>query len=113
MDVVGRAGDHDGKVSTGRFNSPPTAVLSSRVCRENGIEHLLTQTRSPTTTGKVEPFYRAIRTEFRTDRVFASLPAAPSRAGPVGGRQLAAGLPRRRGRRPQHRRVGHPEVMQF
>jgi integrase-like protein len=43
------------------------------ICRENGIEHLLTQPRSPTTTGKVERFHRAIRTEFRTDRVFKSL----------------------------------------
>ncbi len=51
----------------------PVEVLFDRVCRENGIEHLLTQPRSPTTTGKVERFHRAIRTEFRTDRVFADL----------------------------------------
>jgi hypothetical protein len=38
--------------------------------------HLHTQPRSPTTTGKIERFHRAIRTEFRTDRVFASLAAA-------------------------------------
>ena len=43
-------------------------VLFDRICRENGIEHLLTQPRSPTTTGKVERFHRALRTEFRTDR---------------------------------------------
>jgi transposase InsO family protein len=66
----------NGKVFTGRFNRPPVEVLFDRVCRENGIEHLLTQPRSPTTTGKVERFHRAIRTEFRTDRVFASLAAA-------------------------------------
>ena len=66
----------NGKVFTGRFNSPPVEVLFDRVCRENGITHLLTQPRSPTTTGKVERFHRAIRTEFRTDRVFASLAAA-------------------------------------
>jgi transposase InsO family protein len=66
----------NGKVFTGRFNSPPVEVLFDRVCRENGIEHLLTRPRSPTTTGKVERFHRAIRTEFRTDRVFASLAAA-------------------------------------
>ena len=35
-----------------------------------------TQPRSPTTTGKVERFHRAIRTEFRTDRVFADLATA-------------------------------------
>jgi transposase InsO family protein len=66
----------NGKVFTGRFGKPVVEVLFDRVCRENGIEHLLTQPRSPTTTGKVERFHRAIRTEFRTDRVFASLAAA-------------------------------------
>jgi len=66
----------NGKVFTGRFNTPPAEVLFDRVCRENGIVHLHTQPRSPTTTGKIERFHRAIRTEFRTDRVFASLAAA-------------------------------------
>ena len=63
----------NGKVFTGRFGKPVVEVLFDRVCRENGIEHLLTQPRSPTTTGKVERFHRALRTEFRTDRVFKSL----------------------------------------
>ena len=66
----------NGKVFTGRFNHPPVEVLFDRICRENGIGHLLTQPRSPTTTGKVERFHKAIRTEFRTDRVFPSLKAA-------------------------------------
>lgn len=66
----------NGKVFTGRFNHPPVEVLFDRVCRENGITHLLTQPRSPTTTGKIERFHRALRTEFRTDRVFASLASA-------------------------------------
>lgn len=66
----------NGKVFTGRFNTPPVEVLFDRVCRENGITHLLTQPRSPTTTGKIERFHRAIRTEFRTDRVFPTLAAA-------------------------------------
>jgi transposase InsO family protein len=66
----------NGKVFTGRFNRPPVEALFDRICRENGITHLLTQPRSPTTTGKVERFHRAIRTEFGTDRVFASLAAA-------------------------------------
>src|SRR6476660_9950607 len=66
----------NGKVFTGRFAQPPVEVLFDRICRENGIEHLLTQPRSPTTTGKIERFHRAIRTEFRTDRIFASLAAA-------------------------------------
>jgi hypothetical protein len=63
----------NGKVFTGRFNVPPAEVLFDRICRENGIRHLLTQPRSPTTTGKVERFHRAIRTEFRTDRTFTSI----------------------------------------
>jgi transposase InsO family protein len=63
----------NGKVFTGRFGKPVVEVLFDRVCRENGIGHLLTQPRSPTTTGKVERFHRAMRTEFRTDRVFKSL----------------------------------------
>ena len=74
--VPGQILTDNGKVFTGRFNRPPVEVLFDRVCRENGIEHLLTQPRSPTTTGKIERFHRAIRTEFRTDRVFASLAAA-------------------------------------
>src|SRR5690349_5361908 len=66
----------NGKVFTGRFNRPPAEVLFDRICRENGIEHLLTQPRSPTTTGKIERFHRALRTEFRTDRVFKNLATA-------------------------------------
>lgn len=58
----------NGKVFTGRFNQPVEALFD-RVCRENGITHRLTQPRSPTTTGKIERFHRALRTEFRTDRV--------------------------------------------
>jgi transposase InsO family protein len=71
----------NGKVFTGRFNLPPVEVLFDRVCRENGIQHLLTQPRSPTTTGKIERFHRAIRTEFRTDRTFSSLAAAQAELG--------------------------------
>ena len=74
--VPGQVLTDNGKVFTGRFNRPPVEVLFDRVLRENGVEHLLTQPRSPTTTGKVERFHRAIRTEFRTDRVFADLGAA-------------------------------------
>jgi transposase InsO family protein len=63
----------NGKVFTGRFNHPPTEVLFDRICRENGIEHLLTAPRSPTTTGKIERFHRTMRLEFDTRRVFTSL----------------------------------------
>jgi hypothetical protein len=66
----------NGKVFTGRFNHPPVEVLFDRICRENGIEHLLTAPRSPTTTGKIERFHRTLRAEFDTRRVFASLKAA-------------------------------------
>ena len=74
--VPGQILTDNGKVFTGRFNQPPVEVLFDRICRENGIEHLHTQPRSPTTTGKVERFHRALRTEFRTDRVFVDLATA-------------------------------------
>ena len=82
--VPGQILTDNGKVFTGRFNQPPVEVLFDRICRENGIEHLLTQPRSPTTTGKIERFHRAIRTEFRTDRDFADLATAQARARRVG-----------------------------
>jgi transposase InsO family protein len=66
----------NGRVFTGKFNHPPVEVLFDRICRENGIEHLLTAPRSPTTTGKIERFHRTLRAEFDTSRVFASLRAA-------------------------------------
>jgi transposase InsO family protein len=43
----------NGKVFTGRFGPAKGEVLFDRICRENGIRHLLTAPRSPTTTGKV------------------------------------------------------------
>ena len=66
----------NGKVFTGRFGHPPVEVLFDRICRENGIEHLLTAPRSPTTTGKIERFHRTLRAEFLTGRVFPTLAAA-------------------------------------
>jgi transposase InsO family protein len=54
----------NGKVFTGRFHHPPVEVLFDAICREHGIEHLLTQPRSPTTTGKIERFHRSLRAEF-------------------------------------------------
>jgi transposase InsO family protein len=66
----------NGKVFTGRFAHPPVEVLFDRICRENGIDHLLTAPRSPTTTGKIERFHRTLRAEFDTRRVFSSLRAA-------------------------------------
>lgn len=66
----------NGRVFTGRFHQPPVEVLFDRICRENGIEHLLTRSRSPTTTGKIERFHRTLRAEFDTTQVFSSLAVA-------------------------------------
>jgi transposase InsO family protein len=67
----------NGKVFTGRFNHPPVEVLFDAICRQNGIEHLLTQPRSPTTTGKIERFHRSLRAEFLAGaKPFANLKAA-------------------------------------
>ena len=63
----------NGKVFTGRFGSRHVEVLFDRICRENGIDHLLTAPRSPTTTGKIERFHRTLRQEFLTGRVFDDL----------------------------------------
>jgi transposase InsO family protein len=63
----------NGKVFTGRFGPGPGEVLFDRILRENGIRHLLTAPRSPTTTGKVERFHKTLKKEFITDRRFESL----------------------------------------
>ena len=66
----------NGKVFTGRFAQPPVEVLFDRICRENGVDHILTQPRSPTTTGKIERFHRSLRVEFNTRQLFRNLKAA-------------------------------------
>jgi len=66
----------NGKVFTGRFAQPPVEVLFDRICRENGVDHILTQPRSPTTTGKIERFHRTLRIEFNTRQVFKTLKTA-------------------------------------
>ena len=67
----------NGKVFTGRFGPGGSCavVLFDRVCVENGIRHLLTAPRSPTTTGKVERLHKTMRAEFFTDadRTFATI----------------------------------------
>jgi transposase InsO family protein len=63
----------NGKVFTGRFGPGTGEVLFDRICRENGIKHLLTAPRSPTTTGKVERFHRTLREEFLTGKTFTSV----------------------------------------
>jgi transposase InsO family protein len=66
----------NGKVFTGRFAQPPVEVLFDRICRENGVDHILTQPRSPTTTGKIERFHKTLRVEFDTRQVFKTLKTA-------------------------------------
>jgi hypothetical protein len=66
----------NGKVFTGRFAHPPVEVLFDRICRENGIRHLLTAPHSPTTTGKVERFHKTMKREFLNGTVFATIAAA-------------------------------------
>lgn len=66
----------NGKVFTGRFAQPPVEVLFDRICRENGVDHILTAPRSPTTTGKIERFHKTLRREFDTSQVFKTLKTA-------------------------------------
>ena len=67
----------NGKVFTGRFGPAGSSaeVMFDRICAENGIRHLLTAPRSPTTTGKVERWHKTMRAEFLTehDRRHATL----------------------------------------
>jgi transposase InsO family protein len=63
----------NGKVFTARFGPGPGPVLFDRICRDNGIKHILTAPRSPTTTGKVERWHKTLRAEFLTGKVFESL----------------------------------------
>ena len=63
----------NGKVFTGRFGPGTGEVLFDRICRENGIKHILTAPRSPTTTGKVERWHKTLRREFLDGKVFASI----------------------------------------
>ena len=63
----------NGKVFTGRFGPGTGEVLFDRICRENGIKHILTAPRSPTTTGKVERWHKTLRKEFLNGKVFDSI----------------------------------------
>jgi hypothetical protein len=63
----------NGKVFTARFGPGPGPVLFDRICTDNGIRHLLTAPRSPTTTGKIERWHKTLRREFLDGKVFASL----------------------------------------
>jgi transposase InsO family protein len=61
------------KVFTARFGPGPGPVLFDKICVDNGIKHLLTAPRSPTTTGKVERWHKTLRLEFLDGKVFASI----------------------------------------
>jgi len=63
----------NGKVFTGRFGPGTGEVFFDRICRENGIRHILTAPRSPTTTGKIERWHKTLRREFLNGKVFASI----------------------------------------
>jgi transposase InsO family protein len=59
---------------TGKYLRPRhTEVLFDQICRHNGIDHLLTKIRSPTTTGKIERWHQSIQTDHGPQR----LPARP------------------------------------
>jgi transposase InsO family protein len=66
----------NGKVFTGRLGPHPGEVLFDRICREQGITHLLTGVRCPTTTGKIERFHKTLRAELLTGHRFDSLAQA-------------------------------------
>ena len=63
----------NGKVITNRFGPGTGEVLFDRICRENGIDHILTKPRSPTTTGKVERWHKTLRREFLNGKIFDSI----------------------------------------
>jgi transposase InsO family protein len=66
----------NGRVFTGKFSAHPHEVLFDRICRENGIRHLLTAVRSPTTTGKIERFHRTLREDFLAEASLVDLDQA-------------------------------------
>ena len=66
----------NGRVFTGHHARTRHEVLFDRICRENGIRHLLTAVRSPTTTGKIERFHKTIQAELLAGRVVADLAQA-------------------------------------
>lgn len=52
---------------TSKFRPRAPEVLFDQICRRNGIDHLLTKVRSPTTTGKIERWHQSIQTELLDD----------------------------------------------
>jgi transposase InsO family protein len=68
----------NGKQFTGNYGRPrPAEVVFDRICRHNGIGHLLTKIRYPTTIGKVERWHQSIQTDLLDGHGgFADLAAA-------------------------------------
>ncbi len=66
----------NGKVFHRQVHAASGRGMFERICRENGVEHLLTGPGSPTTTGKVERFHRTLRLEVNTTQVFTTLRVA-------------------------------------
>jgi len=64
----------NGKQFTARFSRTGGEALFDKICRRNGIAHLLTKPKSPTTTGKIERFHLTLQRELLDDAaVFTSL----------------------------------------
>lgn len=63
----------NGKVFTARFGPGPGPVRFDRICHNQGIRHILTAPRSPTTTGKIERWHKTLRSEFLTGNTFDDL----------------------------------------
>jgi transposase InsO family protein len=71
----------NGKQFTGKYSRPrPTEVLFDRICRKNGIEHLLTKPQTPTTTGKVERWHQTLQNEFLHEQPTPSASLAAAQA---------------------------------
>lgn len=66
----------NGKVFTGKLAPRPAEVLFDRICRANGIRHILTAPYSPTTTGKIERLHKTMRKEFFAGSGFDTLEQA-------------------------------------
>jgi transposase InsO family protein len=78
----------NGKVFTRRFGpAGSSGGLFDRLCAENGIRHLLTAPRSPTTTGKIERWHKTMRAEFLADQDYrhATIAEVAGRVGCLGG----------------------------
>ena len=54
--------------------------MFDRICAQNGVRHLLTAPRSPTTTGKIERFHKTWRKEFVAVRDYQRATLAEAQA---------------------------------